>query len=410
MDIHKLYIDPGTGSMLFTLLFGLLSVVWFGLRSLYLKLKYLIPRKNKGREEKSIPLVIFSDDKRYWKYFEPVCRELDRREFDTIYMTESKDDPVFDCPFTHIEGRYIGSGNIAYGKLNFLNATMVLSTTHGLNVYQWKRSKEVKQYIYLPHCANAMTSMKMFSLDFYDSILVSGQYQIDMTRKLEALRNEPPKEITMVGIPYMDEIIDKIEKTKPPKKEMITVLLAPSWGKSAVLNRFGGGFIRKLLETGYHIVIRPHPQSFVSEKEMIEEIMKEYPPSEQLEWNQDVDNFDVLNRADILISDFSGTVFEFSLAFDKPVICMDTDFDDAQYDSCWLEETNWSIKMLPKLGKVMKEEDIPNMKSIIDECLSDKNKIKMRQEVSESAWAYKKEGAVRVVDFLESKYRQLTEQ
>ena len=172
----------------------------------------------------------------------------------------------------------------------------------------------------------------MFSLDFFDSILVSGQYQVDITRKLEALRNEPPKEIVLAGIPYMDEILQRLEHTPQPPKKGITVLLAPSWGKSAIFKRFGSKIIEELLKTGYHIIIRPHPQSFVSETEMIDELMAAFPASEQLEWNRDVDNFNALHRADILISDFSGTIFEFALAFYKPVISVDTDFDDSQYD------------------------------------------------------------------------------
>ena len=47
--------------------------------------------------------------------------------------------------------------------------------------------------------------------------------------------------------------------------------------------------------------------------------MNEYPESDRLEWNRDTDNFNVLNRSDILISDFSGVIFDFSLVYDKPV-------------------------------------------------------------------------------------------
>lgn len=402
-----LYIDPGTGSMLFSLAFGIISVAWFGLRKLYMKLKYLSPVKTK-KDEKSVPLVIFSDDKRYWKYFEPVCCELNDREFDTVYMTMSEDDPVFDCPYQHIMGQYIGPGNKAYGKLNILNATMVLSTTPGLEVYQWKRSHDVKCYIYLPHAANALTTVRMFGIDFFDAILVSGQYQIDIVRKLEKLRKEPAKELVPVGIPYMDEILDRIEKEPQEKSDGTTVLLAPSWGKSAILSRFGGRIIQKLVEAGYHIIIRPHPQSFVSEKEMIEELMREFPESDHLEWNRDVDNFSALKRSDILISDFSGVVFEYALAFDKPVICVDTNFDDSQYDSCWLDETNWSIENLPKLGAILKEEELDKLKEMIDSCLSDKKYKELRQDVSRDAWVHRGEGAKRVADYLATKYRDLT--
>lgn len=404
-----LYIDPGTGSMLFSLAMGLLSVIWFGARKLYMKVKYLTPGK-RDADSKFIPLVIFSDDKRYWKYFEPVCRELDERGFDVVYMTESEDDPAFHCAYPHVKAEFIGSGNRAYRKLNFLKAHLLLATTPGLDIYQWKRSKTVGCYVYLPHATNAMTTHKMFGLDFYDVLLTSGQYQIDLIRKLEQLRHEPEKELVLVGIPYMDELSDRIQKSSVPPSDETVILLAPSWGRSAALSRFGKDLIEKLLETGYHIIIRPHPQSFVSEKEMVDSLMREFPGSPQLEWNRDNDNFEVLSRADLLISDFSGTVFEFALAFDKPVLCVDTDFDDSQYDSCWLDETNWSIATLSKLGKILKAEDLSNLKEMIDDCLREESYKRSRHEVLRETWAHKGEGAVRAADYIERKLLEITNQ
>ena len=120
----KLYIDPGTGSMLFSIAIGLVSVIWFGARKLYMKLKYLTPGKAKVDTNK-IPLVIYSDDKRYWQIFEPVCRELDDRDFDVTYLTASPDDPALKSELTHLHAEFIGEGNKQFTRLNFLNAWMV---------------------------------------------------------------------------------------------------------------------------------------------------------------------------------------------------------------------------------------------------------------------------------------------
>ena len=71
----RLYIDPGTGSMLFAILIGAIGVARFVLKGIFVKLKFLFTG---GRQtdtgDDSIPLVIFSDDKRYWQTFEPVIR------------------------------------------------------------------------------------------------------------------------------------------------------------------------------------------------------------------------------------------------------------------------------------------------------------------------------------------------
>ena len=129
------YIDPGTGSMIFSLAIGLLSVAWFGIRKVYLKLKYLSPGRDKT-DDKTIPLAIFSDDKRYWQTFEPICRELNERGFDMTYLTMSDNDPVLNNAFPHLHAEYIGDGNKAFARLNFLKATLLFSTTPGLDVYQ----------------------------------------------------------------------------------------------------------------------------------------------------------------------------------------------------------------------------------------------------------------------------------
>jgi hypothetical protein len=128
------YIDPGTGSMLFALLIGLVGVAQFGLKGLLIKAKFrLSGGRDEGHAADALPLVIFSDHKRYWKNFDPVCRELDRRGIDVTYLTASPDDPVLEGPYPHVHGEFIGEGNRAFARMNLLNATMVLATTPGLH-------------------------------------------------------------------------------------------------------------------------------------------------------------------------------------------------------------------------------------------------------------------------------------
>ena len=343
----RLYIDPGTGSMLFAILIGLIGAAGYLLKGLIVKLRFVLSGgKHKEGEEEKASFVIFSDHKRYWPVFEPVCRELDKRGVDVTYMTASPDDPGLNNPYEHIKGEFIGEGNRAFSKLNFLEATLLFSTTPGLDVYQWKRSKHVKYYVHMLHCASESTFYRMFGLDYYDALILSGQYQIDDQRKLEELRHLPPKEMALVGIPYMDEMVCRLKEAGPVMKdpnEKKTILVAPSWGQSTIFRKFGGRIFDKLLEAGYHVVIRPHPQSFTAEKDLIDDLMARYPESENLEWNRDNDNFDVLRRADLLISDFSGVVFDFALVYDKPIIYADTTFDAGPYDCWWLEEPYWTF-------------------------------------------------------------------
>lgn len=403
-----LYIDPGTGSMLFTILIGVIGASIYSLRMLWIKIRFKLSGGKVQANTQKPAFVIFTDDKRYWKIFEPVCREMDKRGKDVVYMTCSEDDPALQNPYPHIKAEYVGNENKAFARLNFMNATMVLSTTPGLDVYQWKRSKGVKYYVHIPHAASEITLYRMFGIDYYDAILLSGEYQAQDIRNLEKLRGLPAKELVKIGIPYMDEMAARLEKEGPAPEHPRTVLLAPSWGQSAIFNVYGGKILDVLLKTGYHVIVRPHPQSFKSEKEMLEKLMNDYPESDQLEWNRDTDNFDVLRRSDILISDFSGVIFDFTLVYDKPVIYTNPEFDLSLYDAWWLKTPLWTTTALPRLGCQLTEDNMENLKELIDSCLSDPKYAEGRSSVKAETWEHFGEGAERAAEYLISKYEQLT--
>lgn len=405
----RLYIDPGTGSMLFAVLMGMIGALSWMIKKWLVKLRFFITRGKASNDTHSkIPFVIFSDDKRYWSVFEPLCRELSERSFDVVYMTASPDDPALNCQYAHFTAQFIGKGNKAFAKLNFLNATMLLSTTPGLDVYQWKRSKDVDYYVHMLHAASDVTGYRMFGTDYYDAVLLSGEYQRRDIRNLEKLRNLPAKEIEMIGIPYMDEMAKRLAASNREANEETVVLLAPSWGKSAIFSKYGGHILDELLKTDYHIIVRPHPQSFTSEKEMIEQLQMKYPASDRLEWNRDADNFAVLNRADILISDFSGVIYDFTLVYDKPVIYADTEFDNGPYDASWLTTPFWTFTALPRIGEKLSQDTLYRLPELIQSCLTEQRYADGREAVRNETWCYRGEGAKREADYIIAKYEEIT--
>ncbi|MBQ7999877.1 MAG: CDP-glycerol glycerophosphotransferase family protein [Ruminococcus sp.] len=403
----NLYIDPGTGSMLFTILIGVIGAAIYSLRMLFIKLKFKISGGKTETDNKRIPYVIFSDNKRYWSIFEPICREMNKRGVKVVYITASPDDPALSCEYSNLKVECIENENKLFTRLNFLNADIVLSTTPGLDVYQWKRSKEVKWYVHIPHAANDITLYRMFGIDYYDAIMLSGDYQMEDIRSLEHLRGLPEKELVKVGIPYMDEMAKRLENSSKVSEHTRTVLLAPSWGPSAIFGVYGGKIIDALLKTGYRIIIRPHPQSFSSEKELMDKLMTEYPENENLEWNRDNDNFEVLKRADILISDFSGVTFDFSLVYNKPIIYTNPKIDISVYDAWWLNKPLWTATALPRIGRELTDENMENLKDVIDICIDDSQYAKGRADVKAETWANPSKGTDCVVDYLLNKYEEL---
>lgn len=409
-----LYIDPGTGSMLFSIVIGIAGILIFSARALIIKLKFVFSRgKVDSKDNKKLSICIFSEGKRYWNVFCPICDEFEKRGKDIWYLTASPDDPALTAGYKHVHAQFIGEGNKAISRMNLINADIVLSTTPGLDVYQWKRSKSASYYIHIPHMPNDVSGYRLLGLDFYDAILLSGKYQEEEIRRLEAIRSIPAKETAFVGIPFLDTLKARLDSHPAPVKEdkKTTILLAPSWGKNGILVKYGASFIENLLKTPYNIVIRPHPQSFISEKEQMDKLLAQFPESDRLRWSREPDNFDVLNEADLMISDFSGVVFDFTLVFNKPIIYTQPSEDWSQLDCSWDTEEMWTLKILPKLGKELSEDNFENITGLVEECLNSKESAefaKGRDLAREQTWCNMGEGAVKVTDYLLNKHDEIT--
>ncbi len=403
-----LYIDPGTGSMLFTILLSLLSVSFFFLQKIRLKLKNLVSRGSISKQSTGhMPYVIFSDSKRYWNVFKPICDEFERRQVNLVYWTASKDDPALISKYEYVKCEYIGNINKASARLNVMDAGVCISTTPGLDVYQWKRSPNVRWYVHIMHGIYDVTSYRMFGLDYYDAVLVTGQFQLDQIRKLEQCRNDPSKEIEIAGLTYLDTMKVRYENSELVHQDRLTILLAPSWGASSILCRYGGEIIESLLKTGYRLIIRPHPQSMTSDKEILDRLMKQYPDDNDISWNFDGDNFDVLKRSDIMISDFSGVIFDYAFIFGRPVIYADTSFDPAPYDAYWLDEPMWVFEVLKKIGIPLKKEDFDKLKSVIDQAVESDELQKNLTDIRNSAWMHPGESTGIIVDYVMRKYSDI---
>lgn len=390
--IPLLYIDPGTGSMLFSLFIGLAAAATFVARSAFFKLRLALSGgRARNVDDKNIPFVIFTDHKFYWNVFHALCDEFEKNGVNLVYYTCSPDDPVLFMSYKHIKAEYLGDKNRPYAKMNFLHADIVISSTPGLDVYQWKKSRYVKCYVHIPHTVRSLYCYRMFGIDHYDVVLANGQSQVDTAKEIERLRpGIARKEYAIVGSAVMDNLKEQKEAVQKKsflakrKSENPVVLVAPSWGKSGILSKYGQDFLDALVETDFKIIVRPHPQSSVSEMHVLKPLMEKY---RQFEWNFDNDNFSALNRADILISDFSGTMFDFALGFDKPVVYADVEFDTAPYDSAWISGQMWEFSALPKIGVKFVEEDFPRMKDLILRTMQSTELQQGRDALRAECWA-----------------------
>jgi hypothetical protein len=401
------YIDPGTGSMLFSILIGLVTMLYFMGKAAFIKLKFVLSGGKAVSNKDRYPFVIYSEGDRYWNVFKPVVEEFEKRKVPVVFYTSSENDPVFFEKFIYVRAEFIGEGNKAFTRLNFLEADICLMTTPGLDVYQLKRSRGVKHYSHILHSPGDATTYRLFGLDYFDSVLLTGEYQKEHLRLLEKKRGIQVKDLEVVGCPYLDVLQEKASFLEVADDKPFTVLVAPSWGSSGILARYGEELLDPLVETGFTIIVRPHPQSALSEKEILEHLRKRYEQHSNLEWDFSRENLIALSRADIMISDFSGVIFDFVFLFDRPVMYVKADFDAMPYDAYDIEEEPWTFRVLKEIGIELKPENFSTLKELFLEACEDALLTENRAKAKDTAWQYRGKSGERVVDYLMRKQENL---
>lgn len=398
------YIDPATGSMLFSVVLGVLTTLVFIFHSLFFKLKLFFNKKNLSKDNH--PFVIYSEGKQYWSVFHGILEEFEKRAIDVIYYTSAEDDPFFAQNYKHIKGEFIGVGNKAFFKLAFLRSDICLMTTPHLDVLQLKRSKQVKHYAHILHSPSDATRYKLFGLDYFDTIFLNGDFQVEQIRELEQNRNLPPKELPIVGCSYLDDLQNRLSSTNI-KKSDFTVLVAPTWGESSLLNKYGTKLIDKLLENKHKIIIRPHPQSLKVEKELINKLQENYKSNEQISWDFSHDNLETLAKSDIMISDFSGVIFDYAFLFNKPFIFVNEKINREIYDMSDCEKPLFALNRIKDLGLELKEENFDEIDKMIKNIIKDENFANRANELKAIIWQEQGKSAENIVNYLIQKQKEV---
>jgi hypothetical protein len=391
--------------MLFSILIGAAATLYFLARAVILKAKVLFAGGHAAvNTGVSHPYVMYSEGKQYWNVFKPILDEFEKREINLLYLTSHEDDPVFSHEYQFITREFIGEGNKAFARLNFLSAAVVLMTTPGLDVYQLKRSKTVSHYAHILHAPSDATMYRMFGIDYFDSILLTGDYQAKDIRALEKLRGLPEKQLVTVGCTYLDVYAERISQLPNEANHPFTVLVSPSWGPSALLSKYGCKLLDPLVKTGWRIIIRPHPQSKKSEASMLESLTGKYKNSANVQWDYERENIYSLAKADMMISDFSGIIFDYLFLFDKPVMYVKQGLDLRPYDADDLGaaagDELWQFKTLRENGIELKETLFDSIGDVIKNASDSIELKKAREKAKNEAWQFQGKAGKRVADFM----------
>lgn len=366
------YLDPGTGSMLLSVFVGLISGAYFLIRKLPSAARSLFFRLTGKRDAlKHNTLTFYAESAAYWPTFRPILHALEKRGVQSSYLTSDPEDPVFASGLHCVHPRYIGKSNAAYTALGFLETKVFVLTTPGLDVLQIRRSAGVNRYVHVVHAVGDIHTYKLFSFDYFDAVYCAGPGQVKSLRALERLRGTRPKDLPQLGCAYLDGLVERAKNAAPAQKG--TVLVAPTWGRNGLLTRTGSLVPRLLAEGGFHVILRPHPQSFVSEPEQMERIARELAAFENIEWDRNPDGFASLSRAELMVSDISGVIFDFAFVFLRPVVSIGEGPVKDGFEAWEIPHEAWEMQALDVLGRRIHVGGEETVCSVVRELLADKD-------------------------------------
>lgn len=429
------YLDPASGSLLLSSIVAIFASIIFTLKNIFYKFgslgaafsnfltnfnskpinssnltksnsKFFKKDKNFVTNTSNLNpqnLVFYCEGRQYYHTFKSILDILDSLKYPYTYFTSDEDDPVFKREnFPQNIYEFIGFGNKAYTRLNFLKADIFMLTTPGLNVLHIKRSRGVKHYAHIVHSLTPMT-YHSFGIDYFDSVFLTNEVQAKFVREVENAHQVPEKSLFVVGSTYLDEYAKLYEKIPSTKHITPTILVSPSWGKESLLMKFGEKLLLAVAQTPYNVIIRPHPQSLISPSEsaninLLKERLKDF---KNISWDIGTPNIYAFKKADLLIGDFSSVIFDFVCLAKKPILTLDFNFDVAGYDVADIDLKNfYTFNTLKKIGIKLKESDFKDIKNIIDRALNSSEFKANLECVANELWENRKNSAKSCVSTL----------
>jgi hypothetical protein len=375
------YLDPGTGSMLLYFIIGIFATMLYSIKSFFYKVKlfFLVLKGEKIEVDNGLDVVIYSEGGKYWSLFKPLIKELEKENIKVAYYTQDDNDEALNYKPNYNTGdnliiKSFGSEIRATVAMNNLDAKVVIMTTPQLDVMRLVRSKTVRHYSHLIHAPTDALVYKKFAFDYFDSVMCSGPHQMDSIRELESVRGLPKKELFETGLLYYDTMLREIGDCKKESKDKKTILIAPTWGSNSMLAKFGFEFLKPLLNGEYNIIFRPHPQFYVSQKELITSIenrLLQYDSIVTIDKNPS--GLCSMNSSDIMISDVSGIIFDYFFICKKPIILVGSVIDRGGLEAEDVSKDVWEESIFEKIATVVDEKSIDNIYTIVNSSLTNQN-------------------------------------
>ena len=325
-------------------------------------------------------LVFYSESSGFYKYFERIIAYILENSRLTIhYVTGDPNDQIFSIAKSEprIVPYYIGQKKLITLFMK-LEADVAVMTMSDLGNYQYKRSyysRSIK-YVYLFHYPLS-THMVLHTgaLRHYDAILCVGDFQFEEIRQTEKLFGDPEQELIACGYGQLEKLYEAYRETPRTERTRPKVLIAPSWQPDNILDSCIDSLLDELLGKGFDVTVRPHPEYVKRYRERMNAIVKRYEGyrGDDLFFELDFTGNTSIFDSDTVISDWSGTAYEFVMVTERPCVFIDTPpkINNPDYEKITVAPLEMTLR--DEVGIRVKPEEVTGLAEKIRGLLEDES-------------------------------------
>lgn len=320
-------------------------------------------------------LVFYAEHEGYYPNFEGIINELINEYKQTLcYVTSDPHDPVLNTGHGNVKSFYLDKLLPIF--MIILNCKVFVMTMTDLNQFQYRRSTHPVHYLYVFHSLVSTHMMYRFgAFDHYDSILCVGPHQVDEIRKHEEMHGLKPKDLLQAGYYRLERIHEAYRKNIPDGPSGTsgrTVLIAPSWGPDNILESCGESLVGNLLDAGYRVIARPHPETLRRSPGLMASLDSRFGHNPNFKLERSIATDDSLLQANVLICDCSGVALEYAFGTGRPVLFLDVPYKikNKRYNELEIEPLELSLRT--EIGEVVPAEELGSVTRVVDRLISER--------------------------------------
>ncbi len=305
-------------------------------------------------------IVFYSEKNGFYKYFRDVIETIQRRTDVIIhYISSDPNDEIFSLTSDTFRTYYIEEKLMVL--MMRMDADIVVMTTPDLQKYYIKRSmvRDDVEYVYMDHGMNSVNLMlRKGALDAFDTVFCANANVMEELRAQEKVYGLKEKKLVPYGYAMIDNMIRAYEKQPPARNDPPVILIAPSWQEDNIMDSCIDGLLLSLLPMQYRVIVRPHPQYVRHYPEKLQALQEKYASSPNFTLQTDFSSNETVFNADILVTDWSGTAYEYSFTTLKPCLFINTPMKVMNPDYRDIDVTPFDLSIRRQIGISLEPDQI----------------------------------------------------